>query len=57
MAAIRSKEVQMITQKAATSGRVMSLGGLASRARNMFIDMAGPGFMNAWLKEVWDADG
>ena len=57
MAAIRSKEVQMITQKAAASGRVMRLGGLASRARNMFIDMAGPGFMNAWLKEVWDADG
>ena len=56
MAAIRSKDVQMITQKAAASGQVMRLGGLASRARNMFIDMAGPKFMNAWLNEVWNAD-
>ena len=57
MAAIRSKDVQAITQKAAASGQVMRLGGLASRVRNIFIDMAGPGFMNAWLKDVWEADG
>lgn len=56
MAALRSTEVQNITEKAAASGSVMRLGGLASRARNIFIDLAGPRFLNAWLNEVWDTE-
>ena len=56
MAATRSKDVQKIIQKATASGQVMRLGGLASRARNMFIDLAGPRFMKSWLNDVWDTD-
>lgn len=56
MAATRSIEVQTVTKKAATSGEVMRLSGIASQARNIFIDMAGPGFMSSWLDEVWQAE-
>ena len=56
MAATRSVEVEAITKKAAASGEVMRLGGVASHARNLFIDMAGPHFMNSWLDEVWEVE-
>ena len=56
MAATRSIEVQAITKKAAASGQIMRLGGIASQARNIFIDVAGPHFMNSWLDEVWQAE-
>lgn len=56
MAAIRAPQMQTITQKASASGRVMRLSGPASKARNIFIDLAGPRFMNAWLTDVWQAE-
>ena len=56
MAITRSVEVQSITKKAAASGQIMRLSGVASHARNIFIDMAGPRFINSWLDEVWQAE-
>ena len=56
MAATRAVEIQAITKKADASGQIMRLGGIASYARNMFIDMAGPHFMNSWLNEVWQPE-
>ena len=56
MATTRSVDVQAIIKKAATSGEIMRLGGIASRARNIFINVAGPRFMSSWLDEVWQAE-
>ena len=56
MAAIRSGQVAGIIRKAATSGQVMRLGGAAGRARNIFIDLAGPRFLKTWMKEVWETE-
>ena len=56
VAATRAIEVQAITKKAAASGQIMRLRGIASRARNIFIDMAGAHFINSWLDEVWQAE-
>lgn len=56
MAARRSEQVAGIISKAMASGQVMRLGGAASRARNIFIDLAGPRFMKAWMNDVWAAE-
>ena len=52
----RGAAASHIVQKAELSGKVMALGGVSGRLRNMLINAAGPGFLESWLADVWADD-
>jgi hypothetical protein len=43
-------------RKADISGKIMALGGARGRLRNIMIGLAGPGFLQSWLADVWAGD-
>jgi salicylate hydroxylase len=52
----RTKAVSAVVRKADISGKVMAFGGARGRLRNMLISVAGPGFLQSWLADVWAGD-
>jgi len=52
----RASTVAEVTQKAEISGKVMQLGGVAGRIRNIAFDLGGEALLRNWLAEVWAAD-
>lgn len=49
----RTIQTAKIAKKAALSGHIMRLPGPAGRLRNLFLDLAGPHFLERWLEDVW----
>ena len=52
----RTMAVSAVVRKADISGKVMAFGGARGRLRNMLISVAGPGFLQSWLADVWAGD-
>ena len=52
----RTMAVSAVVRKADISGKVMAFGGARGRLRNMLISVAGPGFLQNWLADVWAGD-
>ena len=52
----RTMAVSAVVRKADISGKVMAFGGARGRLRNMLISLAGPGFLQSWLADVWAGD-
>ena len=52
----RTMAVSAVVRKADISGKVMAFGGASGRLRNMLISLAGPGFLQSWLADVWAGD-
>jgi salicylate hydroxylase len=52
----RSTAVSSVVQKAEISGKIMALGGVSGRLRNVLINAAGPNFLKSWLADVWAND-
>jgi hypothetical protein len=48
--------VSAVVRKADISGKGMAFGGARGRLRNMLISVAGPGFLQSWLADVWAGD-
>jgi len=52
----RTSAVSAVVRKADISGKIMALGGARGRLRNIMIGLAGPGFLQSWLADVWAGD-
>ena len=52
----RTSAVSAVVCKADISGKIMALGGARGRLRNIMIGLAGPGFLQSWLADVWAGD-